>query len=117
MKIRLNKKFLDNRYSGMINLKTAPARIAYVPKGDRNLPEYVLTYNSLKEFPMNKDKSGLYDIPYEAIGKSALSLSSGEIWLKYKKATVILITKGMDNKFRKENKQTILDLEALCVEK
>ena len=117
MKIRLNRKYLDNRYSGMINLKTEPCRVAYVPKGDINLPEYVLTYKSTDKFPTPQDDLGLYDVPHYATDKSGPGKAYEEIWMIYRNATVILITQDKDDKFRKENKKTILDLEAFCVEK
>jgi len=116
VKLRLNKKHLDNELNGIFQLQVDPLRVAYVPKdegdkkiGERGLPECILTYKST--IPTPEQEPELYAIPHEKDPKQP-----DEVWLKYRDATVILITEKEDDKFRKENKDLIERIEALYVE-
>lgn len=108
MKIRLNKRYLDDNLEGLFYLNIEPYRVAYVPKGDRGLPEYILVYNF--NLPTSELEPELFGIPHERDSKLE------ETWLKYKLATVILISKKADDKFRTENENLINMAEALYIE-
>lgn len=125
MKVCLNKRHLDNDFEGTFYLSKDPCRVAYVPKGDRELPEYIFAYDGT--IPTREEEKELFEIPHDEEVKQTRRFTSHyhlpqiqeiptELWLKYQKATVILITKELDNKFRKENKKLIEELEALLIE-
>lgn len=116
MKVRLNKRHLDNELNGIFQLQVDPLRVAYVPKdegnieiGERGLPECILTYKST--IPTPQQEPELYAIPHETDVKQP-----EEVWLKCRNATVILITEKEDNRFRRENESLIERIEALYVE-
>ena len=115
--VRLNRNSLDDRFKGAIELRITPARVAYVSEdesdssiGERGLPEYIFAYRGSLPTPM--DEPELHSIPHEMDVKSLDS----EVWLKYQKATVILITEEEDTKFRKGNKALIERIETLYVD-
>ena len=116
MKIRLNRKFLREGDSGIIQLRVDPIRAAYVPKdegniefGERGLPEYILVYNS--GIPGREHEPELYDVPHGDLAKGP-----DELWLQYQLATVILIGEKEDDRFRQENPEWIKRIESLYVE-
>lgn len=116
MKVILYKAYLDNRLTGEMEIGRGSMRIAYVPKdegnaeiGERGLPEWVLTYENL--LPTSETEPELYGIAHELEIKSLQ-----ETWLKFKDATVILISKEEDDKFRRENAELLKRIEAFCIE-
>ena len=117
MKVRLNKAHLDDLLTGIFELQIEPIRVAYVSKdegnteiGERGLPEYIFVY-SLSP-PSLLEEPELYAIPH----KIDIKQPKEEVWLKYQKATIILISKETDDKFRSENKDLINVIETLYVE-
>lgn len=113
----LNRKKLDRELDGILELQVDPLRIAYVDRdqGDRTicergLPEYILVYESVP--PARRQEPRLYAIPHKRLEKGP-----EEIWLQCRDATVILISKTEDDRFRKENRTVIQAVENLCVSK
>ena len=124
MKVRLNRKYLDNSLEGILKLRVKPTRVAYATIGERGLPEYILTYEG--RVPTSVEEPELFGIPHEEDVKHKIThnlnhlnpyVEPTEIWLKYQKATVIMISKKLDDEFRKENKDLIGRIEALYIEK
>jgi hypothetical protein len=130
MKIRLNRKYLDDSLVGIFELQVEPTRVAFVPKdegdtaiGERGLPEYILAYK--EKIPTQIDEPELFGIPHQEEVKQKIIHNLDysdpyeqptELWLKYQKATVILITEKKDDEFREKNKNLIERIEALYVE-
>jgi hypothetical protein len=115
VEIRLNRAYLDGNSDGIFRLNCRPSRFAYVPKdegdaaiGERGLPEYILAYKLL--VPTQKQEPSLFAVPHEMDVKSA-----DEVWLKFPKATVIMITENEDDRFREENKELIERIESLYI--
>lgn len=127
MLIRLNQRFLDDRFDGIITLQIPPSRVAFVPKdsgdskeGERGLPEYILAYR--RALPNHETEPELFRLPHEekikqgaVFGTAPVEFMPSELWLQYKDATVILIAQDSDDKFRRENPDLINKIEALYV--
>lgn len=108
MKVRLNRKQLDDRSEGFFYLNREPCRVAYVKEGDRKLPEIIFAYTS--DLPTQESEPELFAVPHGTASKEE------ETSLQYKSATVILISKEADDRFREENGAVVSELETLCIE-
>ena len=108
MKARLNKGQLDDGQEGLFWLNTQPSRVTYVAEGENGLPEFIFAYPS--DLPTTESEPELSAIPHEE------EKGPGEIKLRYKLATVILISEEADNKFRDEHEDLIDEIETLYIE-
>jgi hypothetical protein len=99
MRARLNRRFLDGS-DGFVDMRKPVVNVSYIPKdegdisiGEREVPEFVLTYGD--RIPGPAEEPELYSIPHKS-----LEQSPDNYWLLFPLSTVLLVTEAEDTKYR-----------------
>ena len=112
MRLRINRKTLDDKFDGEFYLNTSPVKIhTTVPsKTRKGIPEIFLVYETADEIPGQDQEPELFGIPHEEERRESSR------FLNYALARVVLVDRDTDDRYRAENPDYISDVEFFGVE-